>query len=97
MMLEAGEYYLNANNEIININGLTDSKMYYDFSYNFYLNDGRYAGQLTKYDLIAHIPKQLLNHLVVEVNNYHTDNEFKQIIDNIYGETKWKLKTHSQN
>lgn len=53
----------------------------------FYSDSGKHFISCSK-DLIAHIPKQLLNHLVVEVNNYHTDNEFKQMIDNVYGETK---------
>jgi hypothetical protein len=90
MKIEVGEYYLSANNEIIKIEFPYNKNLFEDTSGRVYSIDGVFIE--TKYEdfgyLIAHIPKQLLNHLVVEVNNYHTDNEFKQKIDNVYGETK---------
>ena len=88
MILEDGEYYLNASREIVKIDKTENGKNFKDQSYNFYTSNGISFSQFNHFDLIAHIPKQLLNHLVVEVNNYHTDNEFKQMIDNVYGETK---------
>lgn len=72
MKIEEDEFYLTSESQIIK----------YDFGYKL-LNIMN-----TPVKMVAHIPKQLLNHLVVEVNNYHTDNEFKQMIDNVYGEKK---------
>lgn len=88
MILEVGEHYLAANGNIIKI-------IKYRLHIDLFLSNidvlHKCNGIVKKgfnndFDLIAHIPKQLLNHLVVEVNNYHTDNEFKQMIDNVYGD-----------
>ncbi len=90
MILEVGEFYLNASKEIVKIDRFNTIRCrYYDRFDNEYEINGKYliANPHNK-DLIAHITKQLLNHLVVEVNSYHIDNEFKQMIDNVYGEKK---------
>ena len=36
----------------------------------------------SEYDLISHIPKQLLNYIVFVTKLYHTNNDMKQMIDN---------------
>lgn len=87
MILEVGEHYLTEDARIIKIS--EQKKDYFlDNDDYIYSKTGVNDDENTERNTIAHIPKQLLNHLVVEINNYHTDNEFKQIIDNVYGETK---------
>lgn len=46
-----------------------------------------YIEKYYKDSIVAHIPKQLLNHLIVEINNYHTDSDFRKVVDNVYGKS----------
>lgn len=88
MKIEVGEYYLAENGNIVKIirQRLLTSLLVSNIDILYKSNGTVSDGFINDYNLIAHIPKQLLNHLVVEVNNYHTDNEFKQMIDNVYGD-----------
>lgn len=92
MKIEVGEHYLAANGNIVKIRKHNpDIDLFVSNIDILHKDDGIVNnGFNNDFDLIAHIPKQLLNHLVVEANNYHTDNEFKNMIDNVYGDKNAK-------
>lgn len=91
MKLEVGEYYLSAAGEIVQIQLINKKESmfpYQSISGSIYMQNGSYfEDEENKQDLIAHIPKQLLNHLIVEINNYHTDSDFRKVVDNVYGKS----------
>ena len=84
MKLEVGEYYLSAGGEIVEIEYF-DNTVYYDNSENHYEENGKCIGDAIEFDLIAHIPKQLHKHILNEINSYHTDKDFKEVVDSVWG------------
>lgn len=89
MQLEVGEYYLSAGGEVVAITSFRDNEVF-DCNHNPYSkHSGRFMpkameSDLSKYDLIAHIPKELHLHILNEINIYYTDSIFKSIVDNVY-------------
>lgn len=87
MKLEVGEYYLNAIGEIIQIDCISPFfNIFYDRNDNEYNQDGRYDKGCTQLDLIAHIPKKLHKHILNEINSYHTDIDFRKVVDNVWSD-----------
>lgn len=82
MKLEVGEFYLSASGEIVNINGKNED-MFLDTNSNGYFLNGnvRPRNKISVYDLISHVPKQLHYELIRVVNEYHTNKDFKTMID----------------
>lgn len=76
MKLEVGEFYLTSEGEIAKIDG-KDGDKFLDSNFNSYNESGQYLSGLfplskhCKYDLIAHIPKELHFELLKMVNDYY--------------------------
>lgn len=85
MKLEVGEFYLSAYGTIDKIEKKRDNAHYplEGISMYSYLENGKYEDINIDdgLDLIAHIPKQLHYELLRVVNEYHTNKEFKSMID----------------
>lgn len=83
MKIEVGEYYLSANCNIVKI--IKHNPNIGIFVSNIdilHKSNGRVEnGFIKEFDLIAHIPKQLLNYIVFVTELYHTNNDMKQMID----------------
>ena len=77
MKLEIGEFYLTSEGEIAKIDGI-DGDNFLDSNFNSYKESGQYLSGLfplskhSKYDLIAHIPKELHYKIIKVINEYHT-------------------------
>ena len=87
MKIEVGEYYLSANGNIVKImkQRLLTSLLISNIDV-LHKSDGTVNNGFDReYDLIAHIPKQLLNYIVFVTELYHTNNDIKQMVDNNYG------------
>ena len=87
MKIEVGEYYLSANGNIVKImkQRLLTSLLISNIDV-LHKSDGTVNNGFDReYDLIAHIPKQLLNYIVFVTELYHTNNDMKQMVDNNYG------------
>lgn len=92
MKLEAGEYYLSANGEIIKIKDMF-YKRYVSSSGIQYLQNGKYihntistiGRQNLSLDLIAHIPKELHLHILNEINSFYTDKDFMETVKSVWG------------
>lgn len=84
MKIEVGEYYLSANCNMVKI--IKHNPNIGIFVSNIdvlHKSDGTVNNGFDReYDLIAHIPKQLLNYIVFVTELYHTNNDMKQMIDN---------------
>lgn len=85
MKLEVGEYYLSAGGEIVEISFLNKYKIFEDINCNSYFENGKCDGEAREFDLIAHINKTLHLHILNEINEYHTNESFKKIVDNVWG------------
>jgi len=87
MKLEVGEYYLSAGGEIVEIVCQNKNLRFLDENENVYDGDGKISTYKynTKFDLIAHIPKQLHKHILNEINSYYTDKDFKEVVDSVWG------------
>lgn len=92
MKLEVGEYYLSANGNITKIVDYIDNEDEED-EYNYksnddewYRYDGSYGTEIKNRDLIAHISKQLHKHILNEINSYHTDIDFRKVVDNVWSD-----------
>lgn len=76
MKLEIGEFYLTSEGEIARIDR-KDGDKFLDSNFNSYKESGQYLSGLfplskhSKYDLIAHIPKELHFKLLKMVNDYY--------------------------
>lgn len=92
MKIEVGEYYLRADKNIIHIvEEKKDAEFaFMDSDFTLYTKNGNHFLDETncENDLIAHIPKQLLNYIVFVTELYHTNNDMKQMVDNNYGDKK---------
>lgn len=87
MKLEVGEFYLNANGEIIKIVEIhinNSNTEFYDSNSNSYSENGKfYIESIVEscIDLIAHIPKELHHSICELINDYHTNNYVKEYED----------------
>lgn len=90
MKLEVGEFYLNANGEIIKIVEIhinNSNTEFYDSNSNSYSENGKfYIESIVEscIDLIAHIPKELHFDIIKTIKAYHSDNSIKEYIDYAY-------------
>lgn len=83
MKLEVGNFYLNASGEIVQITHM----VFYDYcdtNDNGYFDDGTTYVEPQTNDLIAEIPKELHQHLIQTIKDYHTNSEFKANVDESY-------------
>lgn len=92
LKIEVGHYYLNANGEIVkiidghdSIHFLIKDFYYYDISDNSYFENGKCSGDCREFDLIAEIPKELNQYLIQTIKDYHTDLDFKNSVNSVYG------------
>lgn len=90
MKLEVGEYYLSAAGEIVQIQLINKKESmfpYQSISGSIYMQNGSYfEDEENEQDLIAHIPKQLHKHILNEINSYHTDIDFRKVVDNVWSD-----------
>lgn len=84
MKLEVGEFYLSASGEILELESFLRDGLFIDTSGQKYDIDGVAVDMLTNYDLIAHIPKQLHFRLCEIIEDYYTDIDVKEFIDDNY-------------
>ena len=85
MKLEVGEFYLSASGEIIKIDWF-NTETFEDNSSNTYFENGKCDGDCREFDLIAEIPKELHQYLIQTIKDYHTDSDFKNVINNVFGD-----------
>jgi len=92
MKLEVDEYYLNASGEIVKISEAYDnthfnikSFYYYDEADTSYFENGKVTGNVSCYDLIAHIPKPLHQFLLQQINDYYADEDFRLTVESVFG------------
>ena len=79
MNLEAGNYYLNANGEIVKINGSDNSlNTFLDTNDNEYKSNGVCVGGMRVFDIIAEIPKELHWNLMYNIKNFHTNKNVRK-------------------
>lgn len=82
LKLEVGEFYLSASGEIVNINGKNED-MFLDTNSNGYFLNGhvRPKDKISIFDLIAHIPKQLHYELLLVIDDYYNNKDYKRAVD----------------
>ena len=87
MKLITGEFYLNAHGGIIKISKINKDGHYQDGNKTIYIDSGKEANGYdikSDRDLIAHIPKQLHFRLCEIIEDYYTDIDVKEFIDDNY-------------
>lgn len=89
--LQVGEFYLSASGEIVKICSIgievinyKNTKVFYDIGDNYYEYGGTCVGNIREFDLIAHIPKELHYMITKLINNYHTKENYKKSIKDIF-------------
>ena len=91
---KVGDYLLTQNGEITKVNVIRDDNTYsIDTSMNSYtLNGKKFVGEVTDEDIIATIPPQVMFEFYRILNQYHTCESFKTILDNCYKNHLEKLE-----
>ena len=86
MKLEVGEFYLTEDGRIIKITENKQKDLFLDSDDYFYNEIGVNDIIDTSRNLIAEVPKELHQHLIQTIKDYHTDLDFKATVDNVYME-----------
>jgi len=81
MKLEVGEFYLSASGEVIKIDTFKEDSFISNTKDSFFKNGLYINGEKHKFDLIAHIPKELHHSICELINDYHTNNYIKEYED----------------
>ena len=84
MKLEVGEFYLSASGEVIKIDTFKEDSFISNTKDSFFKNGLYINGEKHKFDLIAHIPKELHFDIIKTIKAYHSDNSIKEYIDYAY-------------
>lgn len=84
MKLEVGEFYLTEDGRIIKITENKQKDLFLDSDDYFYNEIGVNDIINTNRNLIAHIPKQLHFRLCEIIEDYYTDIDVKEFIDDNY-------------
>lgn len=86
MKLEVGKFYLTEDGKIIKIVEKQEKDLFLDSDDYFYNEIGVNDIIDTSRNLIAEVPKELHQHLIQTIKDYHTDLDFKATVDNVYME-----------
>lgn len=84
MKLEVGKFYLTEDGKIIKIVEKQEKDLFLDSDDYFYNEIGVNNIIDTSRNLIAEVPKELHQHLIQTIKDYHTDLDFKATVDNVY-------------
>ena len=91
MKLEVGKHYLTEDGKIIKIVEKQEKDLFLDSDDYFYNEIGVNDIINTSRNLIAEIPKELHQHLIQIIKDYHTDLVFKDTVDSVYGMNNGKF------